>query len=852
MINNLNLLSFIIIFLLFILSICRNIKENIELNNLIDNYYLSEENDFEEIEADKFVENYIENNSTKFYKFLIPNDSEEIYFDFQSDYGCLNLDIKEDISNYSFSNIFQFCSQGTNNIFNLSKNEILEKSKKTKIENLNIIIMIEFSSLLNENTTIYYSLKVSLKKPDINIFEINSYHKILCKTEKINEKNICIFMITNKSYEELEKNIIIYPNSLDNNIKLNIYADFINKNEYEEWNATYLLKNIPNENSRYNNNGTDFIIISNLDEDEKYIYLSIESNIETTIEMVVNFIKYDINQSPLINEFQIYSINNISNHIEMNINQIKEKEISVSFGVLYGKGSIHLMNDESKTYIIDTIDDKITFNFNMELSNNEDSYEFIINNLENNYLKDIGFIFYVFIQKRINILNEISYGKSSKIINNNYSQLPLILYEKISNEEDSLNINLQFYNFSIIDSFINNNLDIEIMILSKKEFYEIKLDYEKINNYEKIKRKFDNVLSTTNIYLSQQDMKHFNITENSWLIIYIPINNTIIKVENPLILGTTIFDLNNLNYLSERIYHYGKINNGEKVVYKLKGNINYHLMRLEFGCNSEYIGWSVKRTNENENYKNNDTDLSFVTEKWINGRELLTMFIENGEDIYLTVFIKENLENRNLTSHAFKYINSGKNGDFKNYLIKYDSLDYDKEENIITINKLKNIPETAEIYYYLKIIKKEDYIKNESINTIAITQSNSNTGIKCNSYKNNIICNLKNYLKEINTYYINTYSFIYEDNTNIEYLSYSSLIINKNDKSKESHKKIIIISISLGGSSFLFLIIGLCCYLRNKRIERYVNQISFIDYLDYGSRRDSVEDRYLIEDDILL
>ena len=44
-------------------------------------------------------------------------------------------------------------------------------------------------------------------------------------------------------------------------------------------------------------------------------------------------------------------------------------------------------------------------------------------------------------------------------------------------------------------------------------------------------------------------------------------------------------------------------------------------MRLEFASNSGSIGWSVKRTNESENYKQNDTDLSFVTEKWINGRE---------------------------------------------------------------------------------------------------------------------------------------------------------------------------------------------------------------------------------------
>lgn len=83
------------------------------------------------------------------------------------------------------------------------------------------------------------------------------------------------------------------------------------------------------------------------------------------------------------------------------------------------------------------------------------------------------------------------------------------------------------------------------------------------------------------------------------------------------------------------------VNNEEKIVYKLKGKPEYHLIRLEFGSNIDLVEWTVKRTNDNDNYKENDADLSFVTEKWINGRELLTMYIELGEDIYLTIFSKK-------------------------------------------------------------------------------------------------------------------------------------------------------------------------------------------------------------------
>ena len=827
--NIIVLISFITFLQIYKFSVSLDLKNNEEFKNLINNYYLDNEMDIEEIQTDTFVENYINNNSTKYYKLFILNDTEEIYFDFQSEYGCLNIDIKENISNYSFSNLFEFCSQGVNNIFNLSKNEIQKiiKNKET-IDNLNIIIKAKFPPLINQNSKIYYSLKVSLKKPDINIIEINSFHKILCKTEKINDKNLCLLMLNIKEndFEQFNKDLIVYSNSQSNNFKLNISADYINNEKYDEWDYNYLLDNIPNETSIYNNylNDNEFIIIPNFNND-KYIYISIESNTETNIEVIVNIINNSI--SPKINQFYIYSINNISKYIELDFKEQKN-DISLYIGALTGKGSIHFNNDESKEYIVDTIENKLIINFNKELLNIS-SYSLIINNLEQNDEKGLGFIFYVYFENRNNILNKISNGKSSKILNN-IPEYPLLLYEKISEEDLPLNLNLQLYNFSLIDFYTNNSLDIEIMILSKEEIYELKLDYENIKKYKKIIKKFDNVLSASNIYLNSDNISYLNISEDSWLVVHIPIYN----ISKEVILGCSLLSINNLNYLSERIYHFGKINNGEKVVYKLKGNKNYHLMRLEFACNSEYIGWSVKRTNENENYKNNDTDLSFVTEKWINGRELLTMFIENGEDIFLTVFKKEKLDNNNLTNHAFKYINSGKNGDFKNYLIKHDSLEFDKKDNVIIITKLSNIPNTSTIDYYLKIIKKEDYIENESINTIAITQSNSNLGVKCYSYgtKTNIICDLKNFAKEVNTYYVNVYSIINENN-DIESVSYSSLIFRIKDKSKERNSIIILISLCFGGLIVIFLILSIIIYCIRKNRRRNYNYSRY-RYRDYS------------------
>ena len=824
----------LIIFLISIKISCSQFFQNKnDLNILLNNYYSSSS---EEITENKFITGNINNNSSNYYIFHIKKDSEQVFFDFQSEFGCLNISIDEEIST-NISNHFQFCSEGKNNIFSLNKKEILDivvnnKTESDSIANINITIEVGPSYLESElNLNFDYSLKISLRKPNINIFEINTEHKILCKTGKVEEEKYrCIFMIVNNNNEQNDNNIILYSIS-QNNIKLNIYADYINKEYYDNWYFEYLYKNIPNINSAYNNNNneTDFIIIPNLDKN-KYIYISIESNFESTIELTPNILKNnDDSKLPKINDIQIYSINN---NINFNFNNLQINEISLSIVTLYGKGNIYLEYDRTTEYITDIRENKILLNINLESCKVNNNCKLIINQLE----KKEDYIFYIYYEKKSNnILKELSYGKSNKLLYN-INQNPIILYESIPNIDIPININLQLYNIS--DSFSASNFNIQLRILSKEDIYQVKLDYNNINKYEnKIEKNFDSILSSFNIYLTPEKMKSFNINEDPWLIIYISSENILENLEK-IILGSTISGVNSLIYPSERIYHFGQFNNEEKIVYKLKGNSNYHLMRLEFGCNSDYIDWSVKRTMDNDNYMNNDTDLSFVTEKWMNGRQLLTMYIENGEDIYLTVFIKKKLVNKKLSNHIFKYINSEKNGDFKNYLVKQDSLNYDNKNNRITINKITNIPSSSKIIYYLKIIKEEDYIENESLNTIAITESNSNISVKGENLYDNIVFNIKDLISKDITYYINAYSIINENNDDIEFISYSGLkIIELSKKKRESNNNLVISSISIGGAALLFLFIRLICYYRRKRRFHHLADII---------------ERYNYDDDILL
>ena len=820
-----NLLSLLIFLFLILFSYSQYLDNNDEYGNLNP----SNNDNITDINLDHFVTYYINHTSNITYKLLISNDSEQIFFDFQSEYGCLyiNIDNDNELLIKDLSEDFIFCSNGTNNLFTLDKKEINKKREKdinTTIQGLNMIITVSSSSSeLNLDFNFYYSLKVSLRKPEINIFEINSSHKMLCKTERINEIYRCIFIFVNNNdnnNEQNDKKLIIYSTSM------NIFADYINKSEYDNWNTTYLLNNIPNNNSLYNNSDMDIINIPNLESD-KYVYISVESNNETVIEIMSQIVSNeDKVKFPDLNDIQIYSINKTSFFDFNNLTIDKTNNISLSIVTLYGKANINFENDDTIEYITDTIENQLIFDIDLNECINNNKSKLTINNLEENNNKE--YIFYIsYTIKTNNLLKELKYGKSSKLLYNNFEYL--ILYQELKNILLPININLQLYNSEIINVTDKGNFTIEIIIIPKEDIYELKLNNSYIDSYaQKIIRKFDDVLSAANIYLSSEDMINFEIFKNQYLIIHLKnVNNT----NNKLIIGSTITQMNSLKYPSERIYHYGQLNCKEKMVYKLKGKKEYHLMRLEFSSNSDYIGWSVKRTNESENYRQNDTDLSFVIERWINGRELITMYIERGEDIYLTVFHKnKEIENENLTNYIFKYVNSAKNGDFKNYYIKNDVLNYNNSIKRIEIEKINKIPSYYTCNYYLRIINKDDFIENEELNTISIIASNSEKIINGKEDNNNIIFDLNEVIDEQKTYFVNAYSIINEKNSNFEYVSYSRLIIQGRMKN-ERNIHLIIASLSIGLLIIIFLFFSLIKYCNRRRRIRPIVDYDFNDHL---------------------
>ena len=804
--NKITKLFFLLIFLPFFSSSLTN-KNIAQVINDYNTYYFTEPSNYTEF--DVFQEGNININKTVIsynYQISIKNKSElgKIFFDYQSDFGYLNISFNKGGKK---NTVFQ--SQEKNNFFILDLNDVLNKESWIGDDFVVMNVQVAFDNI-QPNFNFDFSLKASLKK-SINILEINSEHQILCKTEKVDKdddednKYRCLFVVVNKdnitNSEENEKNLLLFPfiNENIDDLNLNIYADYINKTIYDNFDNESLSQLIPNNNSQYKNKiinkTTNFIRIENITH-EKYLYVSIETNKETLLEILSQEISENKNAYELTNpkKIQTFSINGLNASISLDFTKSDISEYSILLTTVYGKSTIYFEDNPNEKYTADVRENSLF------LSLDSKKGKLILEKI------DEGHVFYITVlDKEKSVINELIYSRASRFSFNNIPE-QMLFYENIPVNNDSVNINFQLYNILQI----NNTFNICVALLSKEEMQEIKYNISKINNMTFIAEgQLSPISLSSNIHLNH-DLNNENKSN-----VFIILQPTFDTSNKKMILGISLTKVNSLIYPSERIYYYGELNKYDRVTYKLEGNEKYHLMRLELGHNSGDINWSVKRTYEEKNYTMNDTDLSFVIEYWHNGRELLTMYIENGEDIYLTIFKKQNIRrNKNISyNYVFKYINAGKNGDFKNYVVKQDNLIYNEDDKAIKIYEFWNVhPKNVIMSYYMRTIQYDNYVTSETLNSISLIESKGSfltdkAYITDEETSENLVeFYLRNSLNAMKSYFLNCYIAVIEDNNNIELLSYEGTFIEGQTIPKPIIG-LIIAALCIAGIVFIILVI---------------------------------------------
>ena len=797
-----------------------------------------------QINTDEYIIGNVDNNHNneiyEFYGLILSSDGEELNIDWQSDAACIYIQIGEQrpsIKNYHF----YYCSPGYDSVYTLKKSDILNKygdSSRNTLKDLKMIIG-TYTERVDSVYTTVYSMKVILRKPAINIYPVNSNQKVLCQTERTSEgKNLCLFLIL---YEDLDvlQHLVVYPKSQTNNAEILIHAEYIDYSKYEQWDANYLTENIPNEKSTYTNyvTGKDFLYIPTGGY-ESHLYVAVYSDEPTTIELVTTFSGFDDGFVPNPSTIQVASFKKEFFTLKFDT----YNDVALSLVSLQGKSKIYWEFDKEKEneYYLGGREDRLSIVLTSDMCNQKEC-NLIINNLtpdpEEDFPEEPGFTFLISYSIRASglpglIFEELIYGKSTEIAYRN-SKFPIVLYCQLPDKESSVNIYFDFREMKSDrerNTIYDSSIDVNAMILTTDDIFKFKADptYIKIDP-NTVKGVFSSAINVGNAYLTEDDIKKFDkVTGIPWLFIYLTKTSDIPDQFIKMTLEAAVAKANNDVYTSVSIYQYGKLGVDEKNVYKLKGDTVKKYIRVQFSSNGGIINYSIRRNKDND-YRKNDTSIDIVKNEWINGRGLLTMYLENGEDIYLTVFksdlnTESNKDESYLTNYVFKYVCVAKMEDYKEYRVEDDLIIYNKENNTLVFNKIKDVQDPKNVIYFVKLIKKDNYLKNENINTIAITQSSGQSygyeNLKSDNDK--LIVQLKD-LSMNTAYYYNIIAQINEERIS-EYISYRSEgTINTNDKDSENDESnntnntVVIILIVMVIVFILVISILLVCLFRVKK-----------------------------------
>ena len=797
-----------------------------------------------QINIDEYVIGNVDNNHNdiyEFYSLILSSDGEEVDIDWQSDAACIYIQIGEQRPSLK-SYHFYYCSPGYDSVYTLKKSDILNKYgdiSRNSLKDLKMIIG-TYTERVDSVYTTVYSMKVILRKPSINIYSVNSNQKVLCPTEMTNEgKNLCLFLVLYQDLDVLQ-HLVIYPKSQTNNAEILIHADYIDYSKYEQWDTNYLSNNIPNEKSTYTNyaTGKDFLYI-HYGGYESHLYVAVYSDEPTTIELVTTFSGFDDGFEPNPSTIQVISFKKEFFTLKFDT----YNDIAVSLVSLQGKSKIYweFEKQNENEYYLGGREDRLSIVLTSDMCNQKEC-NLIVNNLDpdpEETNEEPGFTFLIYYSIRASglpglIFEELVYGKSTEIAYRN-SKFPIILYCQLPDKESSVNVYFYFREMKSNkekNTIYDNSIDVNAMILTTDEIFKFKADptYIKIDP-NTVKGVFSSAINVGNAYLTEEEIKKFDkVTDIPWLFIYLTKTNDIPDQFTKITLEAAVAKANNDVYTSVNIYQYGKLGVDEKNVYKLKGDTIKKYLRVQFSSNSGIINYSIRKQRDNE-YRKNDTSINIVKNEWANGRGLLTIYLENGEDIYLTVFKSDlNIESNNdesyLTNYVFKYVCVSNMEDYKEYRVEDDLINYNKNNNTLTFNKIKDVQDPKNVIYFVKLIKKDNYLKNENINTIAITQSSGQSFGYENLVSENdkLVIALKD-LSMNTIYYYNIIAQINEERI-AEYISYRSEgTINTDgrgsdddsDKKNEPNNTVVIILIVMVIVFILVITILLVCLFRVKK-----------------------------------
>ena len=800
----------------------------------------------------------------EFYEIWLPHDSEIVLFDWQSSVAGLYINLGG-IRPTNKNADFKLLPPGKDYILNLTKTEILEKAiikqvtipYENSLQDMNLVIGVWTDKTDSIDSEIY-SLRVhqpdSEVENNLDITKVDTDQKILCNPTEISQNQFrCLFVVTYDNEDvNLRTPLLVHGSSLNHGALSYMYANFIDKSIYDEFNRNQLINQIPTyETADLNSKeeGVDYIYVRTLKK-EKYMFINIMTDKPEPIMIITSMPVYNYIS---FNLFEFYpnpsteQLLSISEEGEiLNIAFPCSESILVNIDDLYGHAEISWKSDPEKVFIMRGSGDR------KSLSSGNEVDQLIIRKIkenDNSGLKSMdnpGFVFsisFLIINNKAKF-NEINYGKSLEIAYKNVDDLPVFLYSKIGSEYTDINIAISFKDNEIDQGGIHaySPLSISAQIVKESIIYEAKKNQDLRPTEKEIFGYYDTALKTAQIFLSEDIIKSYNVKESDNPTIYIRIE----KVEEnwfkdnsgkQFSIEAQVSGVNDGVIPVEKIYHYGRVRNTawKETCYRLKTDKNRPIMRIQMAFNSNNLDFVVS---EKENTRTNTTFLHTEKER---GKVYITLNIkENQELYYLYIYKKDNtLSEVHLNNYAFKYLNARNESEIYDYPI-YKSPEIQISEQIengedvinCTFNKLDIDSDKANITYFFKVVENSTYYYGEDCNTIAVTESPYYSVYQRNPKDNKGEITLSARGDLSNWVYLNVIAQVQQNNV-LEYISYNGKYFlrpdpNKNDSSDSNSYTVYIIV----GSVLLVIILGLVIFIiiykmKNKNLMSQVQHVSF-------------------------
>ena len=677
-----------------------------------------------------------------FYKVWLPYDSDEIFIDWQADMPNLYINIGEKRPQKGNAH-FAFNSTGHDTVIKIKKNQLLEVCQKeniylknnTSIKDMNLVLGISTDKV----DSLYYSVyafKIFIPPLYINsrgdeiesleLLHVRSNQKVQCRPFTKWGIPRCLFAIIfdKNDINDINGRLAVYLQSQNYNEKIEFYASFLDSQQIEKNNFTYILENLPaNGKAEISSDKKDvpYIYIEKIS-GGKCLLINAIPQTKSIIEILSSIYTYNEVVIPNPSTPQLFAIKNEN----LKLDFATTKDLLINIKSLVGGGRIFWEGEEKK-YYLHGANDKISLTSGTTNSDKQLS-KLVINSGDYLYSNnEPGFIFYLTFYPR-NYLYDIDLVKIGSSVEFNYrnSTFPIYFFSKIKYSSD-LSLSLNFYNFES-NSYPHLQthgkiLDIWAKIISEEEAYNARFNegFKPLRDNNCYNGTFDNPFG--NLVISEKEIEKYQRTKNKEAYIFFAVESSrrfnyfLSSISVELGVYTSEDENESPMFAPEKVY----VNGIHRYIgkYKLRVNKNKPYIRIEYSSNNNLL----------VPYLDNVETIT------INGRTLYTFKLPDAfESNNLGFEIRYNglyssyssVEDKYL-HYTFKYISSDSKSKFKDFSNSKDELtvtkmqiDTSEYNYIIKLNPISC--RNCDVTYIVKAIPVENYDPKEEINTIAISE----------------------------------------------------------------------------------------------------------------------------------